>query len=221
MATRVQPPAAVAADVPAPVRNAYAAVPMGLAREFGSLRHLAARFFGALSPAGPSTADEAWARACLLPGEQVLWDRMSGPDRRHAVGVARHAAGLLGDRHAGGDGGDPPGRAVLASALLHDVGKVESDLGTFARVAVTAAAVAVGRRRLAAQPTGTATASRWRRWRDLVRLYLTHDQVGAALLERAGSDPMTVSWAREHHTDPSRWTVDRRIGDALRSGDGD
>ncbi len=68
---------------------------------------------------------------------------MSGPDRRHAVGVARDTLVLLAD-------GDEPGRDVVASALLHDVGKVESGLGTFARVGVTVAAMGVGRERLAA-----------------------------------------------------------------------
>jgi hypothetical protein len=181
---------------------------MGAAGEFGSFRHLAERFFAALSPAGPPPDDEAWARAQLVPGEQDLWGRMSGPDRRHAVGVARAALALLDD------GGEPPGRPVVAGALLHDVGKVESGLGTFARVGVTLAAIAVGRARLAAAPAGSRV-----RWR--VALYLTHDRVGGELLRRAGSDPLTVAWAEEHHLDPSRWSVDRRTGDALKAADGD
>ena len=32
-----------------------------------------------------------------------------------------------------------------------------------------------------------------------VGLYLQHDQIGGDLLELAGSDPLTVAWAREHH----------------------
>ena len=93
---------------------------------FGSWHHLAGRFFGALSPAGPPADDEAWALSSLLEGEQALWARMSGPDRRHAVGVARDTVQLL-------QPASPP-RDVVAAALLHDVGKVESGLGTFARV---------------------------------------------------------------------------------------
>ena len=46
---------------------------MGRAGEFGSVTHLVVRFFGALSPAGPSPGDEAWALGQLLPGEQVVW----------------------------------------------------------------------------------------------------------------------------------------------------
>ncbi len=206
---------------------------MGIAREFGSLRHLAARFFGALSPAGPPPDDDAWARSWLLPGEVRLWERMSGPDRRHAVGVARDALRILDT-----GSGDRPSRPVVASALLHDVGKVESGLGTFARVAVTAAAVAAGRERLLAgapaagdgrqdPPPPAATrgpagrASPRRPWRERCRLYLTHDRVGSALLQDAGSDTLTVAWALEHHLDPARWTVERRIADALKAADGD
>lgn len=189
--------------------------------EFGSLRHLAGRFFGALSPAGPSPEDEAWALGWLLPGEQALWHRMSGPDRRHAVGVARDTLTLLDD------GGPAPDRAVVASALLHDVGKVASGLGTWARAAVTAVALVVGRTRLAsggdaatgaAAPKEVAVPSRWR---DRVRLYFVHDRVGGAMLRAAGSDPTTVAWAEEHHLPPERWTLDRRVADALKAADGD
>ncbi len=109
---------------------------------FGSWHHLAGRFFGALSPAGPPDDDEAWALSSLLEGEQALWARMSGPDRRHAVGVARDTVQLL-------QPATPP-RDVVAAALLHDVGKVESGLGTFARVGVTLAAMTAGRSRLLA-----------------------------------------------------------------------
>lgn len=182
--------------------------PMSSSTEFGSLRHLAGRFFGALWPAGPRPEDEAWARGWLLPGEHGLWGRMSGPDRRHAVGVARDTLRLL-------DGGDPAGREVVASALLHDVGKVEARLGTVGRAVVTALAMVVGRRRLAA--AGAAG----RGWRERAGRYLTHDRIGAELLEEAGSDPFTVAWAREHHQDPATWSIDRRLADALKAADGD
>ena len=107
---------------------------MASSHGFGSWRHLTGRFFGALSPAGPPPEDEAWALSSLLEGEQRLWRRMSGPDRRHAVGVARDTVRLLGP--------DEPPPEVVAAALLHDVGKVESSLGTFSRVGVTLAALA-------------------------------------------------------------------------------
>ena len=47
-------------------------------------------------------------------------------------------------------------------------------------------------------------------WRRRIGLYLRHDRVGADLLSSAGSDPLTVAWAGEHHRPPERWTVDAR-----------
>lgn len=185
---------------------------MGSASEFGTARHLVSRFFGALWPGGPRPADEQWARRFLLPGEQSLWDRMSGPDRRHAVGVARGTIELLG-----GEDNDEA-RAVVASALLHDVGKVEARLGTVGRALVTMLAMGVGRPRLSVVPARGRPEAWWRR---RSRLYLTHDRVGAALLEGAGSDPLTVTWAAEHHRDPADWSVDSRIATALKSADDD
>lgn len=252
---------------------------MDSAREFGSLSHLVRRFFGALSPAGPSEDDEAWARSWLQTGEQALWEQMSGPDRRHGVDVARRAMDLLGlgrpgdDAHepgnlvtsppdgrrvppegvvGSGHGGSDRYRAVVAAALLHDVGKIESGFGTVARAGVTALAMLVGRARLvrasdsptassvggpgtARQPMGRPGISSggtgrrearypWTGRQGIgrrVALYLSHDRVGGDLLRLAGSEPLTSAWAAEHHLHESRWTIDRKIGSALKVADGD
>jgi len=185
---------------------------MGTNGGFGSWRHLAGRFFAALLPFGPAPADERWALEHLLTGERELWHRMSGPDRRHAVGVARDTIHLLG--------ADRARREVVAAALLHDVGKVESSFGTMARVVVTFAALAVGRSRLlrwAGEPSGDGHPS----LRARVGLYLAHDRLGAELLKGAGSQALAVSWSAEHHLPPERWTVDATIGTALKAADGD
>jgi len=178
---------------------------------FGSWGHLAGRFFGALSPAGPARADEAWALEHLVEGEQGLWHRMSGPDRRHAVGVAKATMASLGAATAT--------RPVVAAALLHDVGKIEPAIGTFGRVAVTLASVGFGRRRVLAW--SARHADRPRSWRARAGQYLTHDELGAKLLEAAGSDPLTVTWAREHHMPPGRWSLPHDVAGALKAADGD
>jgi hypothetical protein len=157
-----------------------------------SWRHLARRFFGSLRPGGPSPVDEAWVRGRLLPAEMAIWERLSDPDRRHAVGVAREVAVRLGD--------DVP-RPVIAAALLHDSGKGVSGLGTFARVGATLLG-----------PT---------RARGRASDYLRHPEHGARLLREAGSDPLTVTWAAEHHLPPDRWTLDRGVADALKAADDD
>lgn len=130
---------------------------------------------------------------------------MSGADRRHALGVARRAERALG---AGAT------RPILAAALLHDVGKIDSGLGPVGRAVVT----------LAEMATGRAAARRWRSRGGLVGRagrYLCHDEIGADLLASAGSHPLTVSWAREHHLPPERWTVAAPIGRALKDADDD
>ncbi len=166
--------------------------------------HLARRLAGSLVGGAPSTDDEAWAAQHLLEGELALWLRMSDADRRHAIGVARRVDAAL----------DGPGRPVLAAALLHDVGKVTSGLGTWARVAATL--------------IGAVTSSdRHRRWaggaglRGRLGSYLRHPDEGADLLAAVGSDPLTVAWAREHHRPPSAWTVAASAAEALWVADDD
>ena len=154
--------------------------------------HLAHRFAGSLSPRPPAAADAAWATAQLLPGEQALWDRMSHPDRRHAVGVGREVVRRLGSDAT---------RPVVAAALLHDVGKLDAGLGTFARVAAT----------LVDRRDGDGRFARYRR----------HDELGAAMLTAAGSDALTVAWAREHHLAPACWTLPPMVADALKAADDD
>ncbi len=116
------------------------------------------------------------------------------------------------------------GREVVAAALLHDVGKVEAGLGTWARAGVTFAGMAFGREQLVtwsgADPGPQEPASR-PTWRRRIGLYFRHDGVGAELLDRAGSDPLTVAWAGEHHRPPARWSVEPRIGAALKLADDD
>jgi hypothetical protein len=168
--------------------------------------HLVKRFAGSLWPGGPTRRTEDWVAGWLLPGEQQLWRRMSGPDRRHAAGVARRVeATLPADRAT---------RAVLAAALLHDVGKIESGLGTFARVGATLAGAAGARPRASAWSSLDGVRGR-------VGRYLRHAPIGAGLLVGAGSDPVTVAWAREHHLPPADWTVPTDQAVALKEADDD
>ena len=157
--------------------------------------HLVRRFVGSLRRDEPSPADRAWAATNLSGAEMGLWRRMSPADRRHAVGVARQV-----EQELGADATRP----VLAAALLHDVGKVVPGLGTFGRVVATVAST-----------TG------WARLPARLDQYLEHDRLGGDLLGQAGSHPLTVAWAREHHHPPGRWTVPPATGRALKGADDD
>ena len=152
-----------------------------------NLPHLARRFVGSLSRREPPAADEGWVASVLGPGERELWRRLPAADRRHAIGVARTVPAEL-----------------APAALLHDVGKTVSGLGTFGRVGATVLGW-LGRAR----------------WRGRVGDYLRHDELGARLLAEAGSSDLTVAWAREHHLPPSRWTVPPEAGAVLKAADDD
>lgn len=163
------------------------------------------RFFGSILPIGPSKTDAAWASANLLEGELDVWRKMSRTDRRHAAGVARRV-----ERALGADATRP----VLAAALLHDCGKTASHLGTYGRVVAT----------LSAKLAGHEQAVAWSETRGFTRrvgLYLEHPRLGAEMLGMAGSAPLTVAWAGEHHLPPEEWTVPVAIGEALKAADDD
>jgi hypothetical protein len=102
----------------------------------------------------------------------------------------------------------------MAAALLHDVGKLDAGLGTYGRVVATVSGAVAGR----------SSAEAWSESRGFTRrvgLYLRHDELGGDMLALAGSDPLTVAWAREHHLPPDQWTVDPHLADALKAADDD
>jgi hypothetical protein len=125
--------------------------------------HLARRFITSLSRRAPAAADTTWADSHLLDGESRLWHRMPAADRRHSILVARRF-----------ESSGSWTRDEMAGALLHDIGKIESDLGAFGRVIATI--------------VGPRTA-RFRRYHD-------HEPIGADLLAAAGSTEITVELVR-------------------------
>ncbi len=128
---------------------------------FGQIGHLARRFAGALSTSPPAPADRDWAVAFLLPTEAALWEQMSVADQRHSIAVARRFSASPGQHH----------RDDVAAALLHDIGKLRSGLGTCGRVAATV----IG--------------PRTRRFRE----YHDHERIGAEMLRGARSAAETIA----------------------------
>ncbi|HJL82994.1 MAG TPA: hypothetical protein QGF43_03680 [Acidimicrobiales bacterium] len=175
---------------------------MGLWGLLGRLPHLALRYFDSLRPGGPSAVDEAWAESFLVPGEVDLWRRLSDSDRRHLVKVARDVVGVLGDDE----------RPVVAAALLHDVGKLGCGLGTMGRVVATLLIAATSSSRLVGWAGCGGFTGR-------VGRYFCHPESGAVLLEAAGSDAFTVTWAREHQNPSGSWSVDSRLAEVLADAD--
>lgn len=156
------------------------------------LAHLAKRFTSSLLASPLSAGEQAWVDVQLLPAELALWRRMSVADQRHAYEVAQKVAATL----------SAAPRPVLAAALLHDVGKVESKLGTFGRSTATVLA-----------NVGVSTAA--------VNRYRAHNEIGRRLLQEAGSDPLTFTWAYEHERPQAEWTIPTHFAAALRAADND
>lgn len=127
--------------------------------------HLVARFVWSLRAKPPGAADDEWAETNLLPGEVGLWRRMSDMDRAHSIKVARRFVAARPEAT----------RAEVAGALLHDVGKIESGLGVWGRVA---ASIVGGRT-------------------ERFRSYLDHERIGSDLAAAAGSAPATVDLIAE------------------------
>lgn len=169
--------------------------------------HLARRFWGSLRPGGPGRSDVAWVEGVLSASELQLWRAMSGPDRRHSVRVGRSVQQELGKR---------AGQPVLAAALLHDVGKIDSGLRTPGRVLAGLWLLAISAAPLRARRLAERVGPSRR-----IGLYLRHPEIGSARLERAGSDRLTVAWAREHHLAPQRWSIAADLAGVLQAADDD
>ena len=130
--------------------------------------------------------------------------RMSNPDQRHAVEVARAVAGELPDAT----------NAVMAAALLHDVGKVDSDLRTPARVFATLFWAVVPDERADEWLSSVGP-------RNRLASYRRHPEIGERLLLEAGADPLTAGWAADHHKPAEKWRIDAATGDVLKRCDDD
>jgi hypothetical protein len=122
--------------------------------------HLVRRLGGSLSRRSPSASDIAWVNKNLLDGEFALWSRLKSYDQRHSIEVARRFTELHPTFT----------RDEVAAALLHDIGKIESQLGVLGRVIATI----VG-------PKGT----KFRRYHD-------HELIGLNLCREVGSSIETL-----------------------------
>ena len=127
------------------------------------MTHLTRRFVGSLSRQEPPPDDVAWVEAQLMPAERELWRQLPVADRRHSIEVARRFQSM-----------GQWTREETAGALLHDIGKLRSDLGTGMRVVATV----VGPRT------------------ERFRLYHDHERIGADMLIAAGSAEVTVDLLR-------------------------
>jgi len=134
-----------------------------------STRHLVKRFLTSLSRRALSVEQLAWVRKHLLEDEFLLWRKMLLIDQRHSLVVAQRFVTLKPDAQ----------RDHVAAALLHDVGKVESNLGITIRVIATLIGPRTNR----------------------LRAYHDHETIGLALCVEAHSTTETLRVLRADSTD--------------------
>jgi len=130
--------------------------------------HLMRRFFGFLFAMRLMPSEQQQVRDALDPGLARLFFAQRFEDQRHGFTVYQRVGG----------------RANLAqAALLHDIGKTESDLGALERSLATLW-----------DGLGRPTSGRW-------QSYLAHGGSGARMLEEIDADSLAVNFA-QHHPGP-------------------
>ena len=128
------------------------------------MSHLVKRYWRALSAKVPSNIECVEVGRVLGDDLLSLWKKMPIHDQAHSIVVWRRFLELR--PHAS--------KAEQMAVLLHDIGKIESDLGIHARV------------------FATILGPRTKRW----RMYSEHELIGAAMLESLNADPITVEMVR-------------------------
>ena len=143
------------------------------------LFHLVKRFTSSWSRKDVTEDELNMVRSLLTASEFNLWNQFSIADRRHSVEVTQRFAVLL------------PGasREQRAGVLLHDIGKIQSNLSTLMRVGATL----VG--------------PRTKRF----RLYHQHEEIGVTMLRHAGSHADVIAVLNQ--------TCNAEVAAAFRSAD--
>ena len=125
------------------------------------IAHLTKRFFSSLARSEVTEAERNMVLSALSASECELWLQFSRADRHHSVLVATRFIAMRPDASPN----------EIAGVLLHDIGKIRSDLSTLQRVAATI--VGPRTKRFA--------------------LYHQHEEVGADMLRNAGSDSEVIA----------------------------
>ncbi len=133
----------------------------------------------------------------LSPGEAELFLDMSRYDLTHSLAVAKRLK-------------DDP--FLYRAALLHDAGKLRTDLGLFTRWLYTAMEIfmpsSLGweRKRLERAAIGESALQRARSlpggWRRGLYVQFHHAEIGAEILDGLGSDAELVAIIRGHQGEP-------------------
>lgn len=143
------------------------------------IAHLARRFVLSLAQKDVSADELELVRSSLSANEFALWQKFGKADRRHSVLVATRFMLLHQDAS----------RNDIAGVLLHDIGKIRSNLSTFQRVIATV----VGPRT------------------QRFSLYHQHEEIGVDILRQSGSHSEVIAIVNQ--------TCDADVAAAFRAAD--
>jgi hypothetical protein len=143
------------------------------------IAHLAKRFVSSWSRKDVSEDELNMVRSTLTASEFNVWKQFSVADRRHSVEVAQRFVAFL----------PKASREHRAGVLLHDIGKVQSNLSTLMRVCATV--VGPRTKRFA--------------------LYHQHEEIGITMLRHAGSHADVIAVLNQ--------TCNAEVAAAFRSAD--
>lgn len=128
--------------------------------------HLVKRFFGSVSPTPLDELEQAWVKEVLSIREHDLWLTQAVVDQRHSHDIGRRFVVIR----------PQASRDEIAGALLHDIGKIDADLGIMARVIATVLPVPIPR----------------------FSAYRHHQQRGAQMLNEIGCNETTIALVAGH-----------------------
>jgi response regulator RpfG family c-di-GMP phosphodiesterase len=143
------------------------------------LAHLMKRFLSSWSRKDVSEDELNMVRSTLSASEFNLWNQFSIADRRHSVEVVQRFAVLLPEAS----------RELRAGVLLHDIGKIQSNLSTLMRV------------------SATVVGPRTKRF----AMYHRHEEIGTTMLRHAGSHADVIAVLNQ--------TCNSEVAAAFRSAD--
>jgi putative nucleotidyltransferase with HDIG domain len=172
-------------------------------------RNLPGKIYVTLASLDPRLRTRSRRMAEVLTGDEAgLFLSMSRYDLVHSMAVASR---LTGDD------------LLREAALLHDTGKLRSELGLLSRWHYTVLEMFYPSRllRLSQRVEGEAAGSGVmervhslpRGWRRGLYVQLHHAEIAAELLERAGSKPEVIRLVRSHQDEP-RDTMQRKLREA-------
>jgi hypothetical protein len=137
----------------------------------------------------PQADEQTWVKSLITREEFDLWSRLSPYDQSHSVRVAQGVHRRLAVTQYAGDS------RWLSVAIMHDIGKLESNLALHERMLAT----------LAGRIVKLSTAMRWassaRGLTRRVGRYLIHGALGSEMIRSAGGREETALWSSVHQGD--------------------